>query len=112
MTATCSRLPRDRWRLNKDVSFSLEFLRDASPKTNLGCRLALTRYAEEMSAAHTRNLRERFAQFIRETKASAVTSEALINWRSQLDSANEWKLGACAAERFWAPSDTIGSGNE
>ena len=22
------------------------------------------------------------------------------------------KLGACAAERFWAPSDTIGSGNE
>ena len=21
-------------------------------------------------------------------------------------------LGACAAERFWAPSDTIGSGNE
>ena len=22
------------------------------------------------------------------------------------------RLGACAAERFWAPSDTIGSGNE
>ena len=84
----------DRWRVNKDVSFSLAFLRDASPKTNLGCRLALTRYAEEMSADHTRNLRDRFAHFMRETKASAVTSEALINWRSQLDSANEWKLGS------------------
>ena len=25
---------------------------------------------------------------------------------------DEMRLGACAAERFWAPSDTIGSGNE
>ena len=69
----------DRWRVSKDVSFTLVFLRDASPKTNLGCRLALTRYAEEMSAAHTRNLRDRFARFMRDTKATTVTSAALIN---------------------------------
>ena len=25
---------------------------------------------------------------------------------------NQYRLGACAAERFWTPSDTIGSGNE
>ena len=27
-------------------------------------------------------------------------------------SVDDTALGACAAERFWAPSDTIGSGNE
>ena len=84
----------DRWRLSKDISFSLEFLQDATPETNLGFRLTLTRYAEEMSAAHTKNMRVRFAWFMRDTKTSAVTGEALINWRSQLDAANEWKLGS------------------
>ena len=83
----------DRWRLSKEVSFPLAFLRDVSPETNLGFRLALTRYAEEFSASHTRNMRDRFAWFIRRTKASAVTVDALLNCRSQLDSANEWKLG-------------------
>ena len=83
----------DRWRLSKEVTFSLRFLRDVSPETNLGFRLSLTRYAEERSASHARNMRERFAWFIRDTKASSVTVDALINWRSQLDSANEWKMG-------------------
>ena len=38
--------------------------------------------------------------------ASAVPTE-LTRFRNLV-----FHLGACAAERFWAPSDTIGSGNE
>ena len=83
----------DRWRLSNDISFSLAFLPDVSPQTNLGFRLALTRYAEEFSAHHTAGMRHRFAQFIRDTKTGTVTAAALINWRAQLDSRNEWKLG-------------------
>lgn len=84
----------DRWRLSKEVSFSLANLRDVSRETSLGFRLALTRYAEEFSAHHTRGMRERFAEFIRDTKTATVTGVALINWRAQLNSRNEWKLGS------------------
>ena len=83
----------DRWELSKEVSFSLAFLRDLTPETNLGFRLALTRYAEEFSACHTLNMQQTIALFIRDTKASAVTVDALINWRSQLDAKHEWNLG-------------------
>ena len=83
----------DRWRLNNYITISLTFLREVSPQTSLGFRLALTRYAEEFSAHHTGNMRERVAWFIRDTKTDAVTAAALINWRAQLDSRNEWKLG-------------------
>ena len=40
--------------------------------------------------------------------------DALISRDSTLDELLrlDLNLGACAAERFWAPSDTIGSGNE
>ena len=83
----------DRWPLSKDIAFSLAFLQGVTPETNLGFRLALTRYAEEMSARHTGNMKQLFSEFIRVTKASAVTDEALINWRSKLGTANESKLG-------------------
>ena len=82
----------DRWRLSKDISFSLAFLREVNRETSLGFRLALTRYAEEGSAHHTAGMRHRFAQFIRDTKTATVTGVALINWRAQLDARNEWKL--------------------
>ena len=84
----------DRWKLSKEISITLAFLRDVLPATNLGFRLALTRYAEEYSASHTSNMQQRFAQFIRDTRAPAVTVDALINWRSQLSSRHEWMLGA------------------
>ena len=83
----------DRWQLSKDRSFSLCFLRYVCAEANLGSRLTLMRYAQEFSASHTRGMRDRFFTFIRDTKAPAVTVDALINWRSQLDADNEWKLG-------------------
>ena len=83
----------DRWLLSKDKSFSLSFLRYVCAETNLGFRLTLMRYAQELSATHTTCMRDRLFTFIRDTKAPAVTVDALINWRSQLDAANEWKLG-------------------
>ena len=83
----------DRWQLNKDTSISLDGLRQVSEATALGCRLALTRYAQEYSADHTANLRNEFMAFIRSTGTTAVTSAALINWRSNLGTVREWRLG-------------------
>ena len=83
----------DRWRLSKDITFSLAFLRDVSRETSLGFRLTLTRYAEEFSAHHTGGMRQKFAKFIRDTKTATVSAAALINWRGQLGSRNEWELG-------------------
>ena len=84
----------DTWHLSKDIKISLSFLRDLTQETNLGFRLTLTRYAEEFSASHTANMREYLVCFTRDTRAPAVTVDALINWRSELDAANEWKLGS------------------
>ena len=83
----------DRWRLSKEVTFSLSFLCDVSAEANLGFRLTLTRYAQELSAKHTQNMRFGFSYFIRDTKTPAVTTGALINWRSHLNAANECRLG-------------------
>ena len=84
----------DKWQLSKDIKFSLSFLRNVTQETNLGFRLTLTRYAEEESASHAVNMREEFWWYVRDTGARAVTVDALINRRSELDADNEWKLGA------------------
>ena len=42
----------------------------------------------------------------------AVQRKRIVRTRRKQLEFLDWNLGACAAERFWAPSDTIGSGNE
>ena len=85
----------DRWRLNKDTTFSLTFLREVTPQTSLGFRLALTRYAEEFSAYHTAAMRHsNLRRFIRDTATDAVTTAAVAQLagsaRSERD---EWQPG-------------------
>lgn len=83
----------DMWKLSKDFNFSTDFLRELSPETELGFRLTLTRYAEEGSASFAQLVIARFKRFLRATGAIAVTADAILNWRSQLDSAHEYFLG-------------------
>lgn len=83
----------DQWQLNKDWTISLVLPPHVDPATALGFRATLQRYAEELSAAHTRNMAYHFKRFLRETGASEVSTSDLINWRASLGPEEEWRLG-------------------
>ncbi len=83
----------ERWRLNKDVSISLELPSHVNHVTRMGFRATLQRYAEEKSARHTENMCTRFKRFVRDTKTHMVTAESILNWRAILGCDAEWHLG-------------------
>lgn len=83
----------DHWKLNKDVSISLDLPTQVDEMTEVGFRVALQRYAEEASARHTENMATRFKRYIRDTGAARVTAVDLINWRTVLDADEQWQLG-------------------
>lgn len=83
----------DQWRLNKDVLISLGIVSSLVPEALQGFRSTLKRYAEEMSAMHTYNMAERFKRFMRDTGASQVSVNDLINWRATLGPDEQWQLG-------------------
>lgn len=81
------------WKLNKDVTLSLVLPEGVDVRTESGFRATLQRYAEEMSARHTRNMETRFKLFLRDTGASQVTVTDLINWRAMLNKEEQYQLG-------------------
>ena len=83
----------DHWRLNKDVQVSLGLAGNLPEPTQAGFRATLRRYAEEMSARHTRNMATRFQRYLRDTGADGVTSVDLMNWRTMLGETEQWQLG-------------------
>lgn len=83
----------DYWKLNKDVAISLILPDFLDEGTREGFRATLQRYAEEMSARHTRNMETRFKRFLRDTGSSCVTPASLINWRAHLGKDEQWQLG-------------------
>lgn len=84
----------ERWKISKDVVIHLSFLKEVDQLIGLGCRLTLTRYAQEHSARHAVNMASRFKDFLRDTQPSGISSSDLINWRGQLSREQEWKLGS------------------
>lgn len=86
-------LKSERWRLNKDVSVSLELPSHVDHVARTGFRATLQRYAEEKSARHTENMCTRFKRFVRDTKTDMVTAESILNWRAILGRDAEWHLG-------------------
>lgn len=84
----------DRWELDKDVSIPMQQVNSLEVECNLGFRLALTRYAEEMSAKHASNMAHTFFRYLRDTGATEVNSTTLINWRGQLGDKTQFRLGA------------------
>ncbi len=76
---------QNRWKLNKDITVYLGRAAQLEEPTQSGFRATLQRYAEEMSAVHTRNLAHRFNRFLNDTGASVVDAESLLNWRAKSD---------------------------
>lgn len=85
------------WKLSKDVTVSLGYAESLRPPAQTGFRLALQRYAEEMSARYTENMATLFKKYLRDTGADEVTSKDLLNWRAMLGDELQWKLGALRA---------------
>lgn len=81
------------WRLNKDVLISLNVPEKTDVDTEKGFRETLLRYAEESSARHTENMSTRFRKYLRDTNATEVTVNDLINWRAKLGVDDQWHLG-------------------
>lgn len=85
----------NKWALNKDVAISFQSEVLALDAVTLeGFRLTLARYAEELSAHHTRNMYFQFQRLIRDTSCVSLDVNVLINWKAILHKDHEWYLGA------------------
>lgn len=85
----------DYWILNKDVSISFQNeILSIDKNTLYGLKKSLSRYASELSAKHTLNMYHRFQRMIRDTNHTTISTNTILNWRSMLDSTNEWYLGS------------------
>lgn len=85
----------NKWKLSKDVtiSFQQEILR-IDKKVLEGFRHTLARYAEELSADHTKNMYLRMQRLIRDTECKNLSVDVLLNWRAKLSNEHEWYLGS------------------
>lgn len=83
----------DHWRLSKDVLIAFNLPENIGRASEMGFRATLLRYAEEASARHTENMSTRFKRFLRDTRASKVSTTDLINWRASLGPDEQWHLG-------------------
>ncbi len=81
------------WKLNKDIIVGLGSVTRLPEPTQSGFRKALQRYAEEMSATHTRNMATRFIRFLSDTNATTIDAASLLNWRALLGEEEQWQLG-------------------
>ena len=82
------------WILDKDNIVSLARIRESLRGEALqGFIETLAHYAATMSGSHARNIADRCAAMIVETGVTSIETTTLINYRSSLDRANEWKLG-------------------
>lgn len=82
------------WRLNKDVTVALGRAAELPEPAQSGFRATLQRYAEEMSAKHTKNMAEMFKRYLADTSAFGVSTTQLLNWRAHLGTSNQWYLGS------------------
>lgn len=82
------------WVLDKNSSVSLAYIHEhLDQKTLNGFLNALAFYASNLSASHTYNIAVRFTHMLRNTGTSIITDIILINYKSSLNSSNEWYLG-------------------
>lgn len=85
----------DEWMLDGSIRISLSFLSElgVEKKTADGFRMSLSRYAQDLSSSHCRNIRERALNFFKVTEAKSFSIEALSSFRSNLDDEHMWYLG-------------------
>lgn len=85
----------DVWDLDGSVRITLKFLveMNVNKETSLGFRMALSRFAQELSALHCRNIKDRSFHFFRITGSAGFSAEALSNYKRSLDEEHIWYLG-------------------
>ena len=83
----------NRWQLDNSTSINLDRFKNLDFEFKAGLRVALSRYAEELSAAFTKGVMEKLLIFFKYTKMNKVTVHGLRRWRESLNDESEWKLG-------------------
>lgn len=85
----------DEWRLDGSTVIKLGFLSQLGIEetTAASFRRSLSRYAQELSSSHCRNIRDRALHFFRITASNIFSAEALSLYRANLDEEHIWYLG-------------------
>ncbi|WP_445373859.1 site-specific integrase [Photorhabdus tasmaniensis] len=87
-------LHETQWKLDKNTTITVGAIHDLlEPETLSGFLNTLSFYAKTLSAAHTENIFVYFLTMIRTTRADHISDIMLINYRSTLDNAHEYRLG-------------------
>ncbi|WP_067514841.1 site-specific integrase [Endozoicomonas ascidiicola] len=87
----------DEWQLDGSITIRFRRLREIDPVTEMGFKKSLCRYAEELSAHHTKNVFERFNKYFEFTNDATITVDGLVNYRASLTSDKEHQLGGLKA---------------
>jgi hypothetical protein len=90
---------KDRWIISGDKTLGFENLPDADEDFWMGGRAALSRYAEELSDNHTKNMLAHTKKYLTVTGERKITIEGLSKFRNTLGPKDEWVLGA--VKGFW-----------
>lgn len=85
----------DEWLLDGSITIKLAFLSKlgVEEKTAEGFRRSLSRYAQDLSSHHCKNITDRVKHFLKVTKAKYFSLEALSDYRAKLDDEHIWSLG-------------------
>lgn len=84
----------ERWKLNRNVTINLSFLKGFSKKLNGDIRETLLYYAETHSAKHTQNMVSTLKLFLRHLEENDTFSESsLLSFKHYLGEKLEYKLG-------------------
>ncbi len=90
---------KDRWIISGGKTLVFENLPDADEDFWMGVRAALSRYAEELSDAHTKNMLMCTKRYLRVTGEREITIEGLSKFRNTLGPNEECVLGS--VKGFW-----------
>lgn len=87
-------LEDDFWQLDKNTKINVESVRSKLDEVSaIGYINTLKYYAINLSAAHTKNINERFLHMVVTTGATSISDSILINYRSVLKRNTIWYIG-------------------
>lgn len=83
----------DSWILNKNITVNVSKVRDfLDEKSKFGFTKTIIHYAKTLSASHTKTIVARVSSMLDTVGAGPINPTMLINYRSTLNSDNEWYL--------------------
>lgn len=84
----------DCWQLDGSSRVCFNTMRSVDEGTEIGFRLALSRYAQELSAATVLWSQKYFYNYCDSTSERTINVTGLTNWRASLSDDDEYRLGA------------------